>query len=288
MKRSPSTITLIGLLAIAAVQTAACAPTRTAHAARHPAVGGAIAVTSSNSALVTAAGPSCAQPTTDLIPSCDETARRILASTVRLELEAIPAGGNGSGNELLNGHGTVRDGRYVVTHNHYGLSLEEYGNGRLVNVSLYRADGIIVLQDMPPASVLVTAIGPETLLFDFGDYGGQGLLSVIGLASAEFGTPTSVGVQPGAEVAQVDWDGATAHVDWVPVTALQMDDATPYLETANFVRQGASGGGVFYSGVHIASNWSRISDHWTDSGEIVRQYSVAALNISQVAAMGSD
>lgn len=278
MKRSASTIFLFGLLVVAALQTAACAPARAVHAGEQPVIDGADTPITSHAGPVepaVAVAPSCADPTPDLAPACDEAARQILASTVRLGL--IAARQDGGGDELLNGHGTVRDGRYVVTHNHYGLSLEEYGNGRLVNLSLYRADGSIVLQDVPPGSVVVTAIGPETLLFDFGEYGGQGLLSVVGLASASFGTPASVGVQPGAEVAQVDWDGTTAHVDWVRVTALQMGDGTPYLEIANFVRQGASGGGIFYNGFHIANNWTRETDQLA-SGEIVQQRSIAALN----------
>lgn len=280
MKRSSSTIFLFGLLVLAALQAVACTPAPAVYTDEQPVSLTGDVGASADAGLMTAPvapHPSCANPTPDLAPGCEAAAQHILASTVRLELEAIPAGGSGSGNELLNGHGTVRDGRYVVTHNHYGLSLEEYGNGRLVNISLYKADGTIVLQDLPPASVIVTAIGPETLLFDFGDYGGQGLLSVVGLASAAFGTLESSGIQPGAEVAQIDWDGATAHVDWVRLTAIHTEGGTPYLEIDNFARQGASGGGIFYNGFHIANNWTRETDQLA-SGEIVQQRSIAALN----------
>jgi hypothetical protein len=98
------------------------------------------------------------------------------------------------------------------------------------------------------------------------------------MASADFRSWETLPLQPGMEVAQIDWDGQIAHVDWVRVTAVHFEGDTPYLELDNFVQQGASGGGVFYEGVHIANNWFRSTDRTADSGEVVRQASVAALN----------
>jgi hypothetical protein len=80
------------------------------------------------------------------------------------------------------------------------------------------------------------------------------------------------------EVAQVDWDGVTAHVEWVRVTAVYATGDTPQMELDNFVEQGASGGGVFYEGVHVANTWLRQTERTADSGEVLRQYSIAALN----------
>jgi hypothetical protein len=84
------------------------------------------------------------------------------------------------------------------------------------------------------------------------------------------------------EVAQIDWDGATAHVEWVVIEDVVMNDGTPRLELANAVMRGASGGGVFWNGYHIANNWSQATTYDANSGAVTRQYSVAALNSTAV------
>jgi hypothetical protein len=214
------------------------------------------------------------------VAECQARAQRILASTARLELRIVAEGWDGSGNppvERIIGHGTVRGGRILVTHNHYHLAPGGYGNGRLIDVSVYRADGSVALNQLPSNAVTVTASGPETLLFDFGSYGGQGLLALAGFASAEFGVARPADLYPGAEVAQIDWDGETARVGWVRVMEVCPDGATPHILLDHIIAQGASGGGVFYQGVHVANNWSRNTAQLA-SGEVVRQYSIAALN----------
>ena len=62
------------------------------------------------------------------------------------------------------------------------------------------------------------------------------------------------------------------------MTAVQAEAATPQAVLENFVEQGASGGGVFYDGVHVANNWFRSTDRQAETGDVLRQYSVAALN----------
>jgi hypothetical protein len=158
------------------------------------------------------------------------------------------------------------------------MTSEDIAGGRLIKLSIFKADGTMILKDAPFGAFEAAITDPQTLQFDFGDYGGQGLFGAIGMPSADFRSWETLPLQPGTEVAQIDWDGATAHVDWVRVTAVHLVGDTPYLELDNFVQQGASGGGVFYDGYHIANNWFRSTDRAADSGEVVRQASVAALN----------
>jgi hypothetical protein len=204
----------------------------------------------------------------------------VLATTVRMVMRVYVPNQDGAGYDYIDGsvgHATIRNGRYLVTHNHFGLSLQDLADGRLSRLSIYKANGEIILKDAPFGAFDVVLADPQTLLFDFGDYGGQGLFAFMGMASAEFRTWEAAGLQPGVEVAQLNWDGETAHVDWVRVTAVHSGDDTPQLELENFVQQGASGGGVFYNGYHIANNWTRATDR-TNTGQVLRQYSVAALN----------
>ncbi len=230
-------------------------------------------------------GPSCSDPTPAMVAGCQALADRILASTVRLELTTTKQ--DGRGNELLTGHGTVLAGRYVLTHNHYGLTPEEFGDGRLLSLSIYRADGGMAVKDMLPTSFSVTVLAAETLLLDFGDFSGRGLFDVVGLASAEFTAGDVVSLQLGNEVAQIDWDGVRAHVVWARVTAVNTENGAPYVELDSFVEQGASGGGVFYNGIHIANNWLRNTDFRADTGKILRRHSLAALNTENTTALNS-
>ena len=250
-------------------------PVRHAYARENPPGADGATLSSATSAA------SCAAPTPEIIAACRAQADRILAATVRLELIASTPDGNGQ--ELLTGHGTVMAGRYILTHNHYGLTPAEFGNGRLVSLTIYKADGRLALKDVRPGSLSVIVVAPEALLLDFGDYGGPGLLGVAGLASAEFAGEAAVTLQPGMELAQIDWDGAVAHVVWTRLTAVHVMDGTATVELDSFVARGASGGGVFFNGVHIANNWVRATDRRGGTGEIVGRSSLAALNPEGIA-----
>lgn len=275
MKRSASTIFLFGLLVVAALQTAACAPARTAHAGEQPVIAGAdtsITANSGPAAPAVAVAPSCASPTPDLAPTCEETARQILASTVRLEFHG-PSGGIG--------HATVVGGRYLITHNHYPVTapvLNNGGDGQVTALSVLKANGDIILLKAPLAYFKVIREEPEMLILDFQEYSGVAFFDSLGVPSADLGDSGFSLPQPGNEVAQINWDGALARVDWVRVIAIHNNGGSSTLELDNFVEQGASGGGVFYDGVHIGNNWTRQTDR-LESGEIVRQYSLVALNM---------
>lgn len=219
-----------------------------------------------------ASEPSCANPTPELTPNCNALAQQALAATVRIEFHG-PSGGIG--------HGTVLGGRYVLTHNHYPVSaaaLANGGEGEVTAISVLKVNGDIILLKAPLTYFTVVDDIPEALTLDFQEYGGIGFFDSLGVPSAESTTLDQLSLQPGVEVAQVDWNGATAHVDWVRVTAVHTNGDTSYLELENFIGQGASGGGVFYNGVHIANNVSRSTTRVAETGQTLRQYSVAALN----------
>jgi hypothetical protein len=148
----------------------------------------------------------------------------------------------------------------------------------ITRLTLLKANGKVVLSDAPLNVFRIAFEDAETLVLDFGDQGELGLFAAQGLPSATFGLPQDTALVPGVEVAQIDWDGHTSHVDWVRVSAVNSDSGTPHLELDNYVQGGSSGGGVYYNGVHVANNWSHSTDRAVDTGEVVRQYSVAALN----------
>ena len=51
-------------------------------------------------------------------------------------------------------------------------------------------------------------------------------------------------LQPGIEVAQIDWDGSTSQIDWVTIDAINIGSETPIINVTNCIKKGASGGGV--------------------------------------------
>ncbi len=222
----------------------------------------------------------CATPAPAIVETCLALEHQILASVVRLEVRspAVASDGRWAGGK---GHGTIMDGRYVVIHNHFSVplsSLKNAENNGGTAVSLFKANGEKILLEAPPTVFTVVVEDPGTLVLDFGtNEAGQGFFEALGLPSARFKTWQNFQLEPGVEVAQVDWDGTQAHVDWVQVSDILVEDGTPTLELDNALTLGASGGGVFWQGFHIANNWSTVSVH-NESGAVVREYSNAALN----------
>jgi hypothetical protein len=280
MKQINAKLKFIGLTSVVLLILIGYLLVSEAHAIENPIIASVIAPNESAARPQVSFGPSCSDQTPEMVAGCRALADRILASTVRLEL--IAAKQDGRGNDLITGHGTVLAGRYVLTHNHYGLTPEEFGDGRLLSLSIYRADGSLAVKDVLPGSFSLIVVAPETLLLDFGDFSGQGLFGIVGLASAELAVGAAVSLQLGDEVAQIDWNGVTAYVVWARVTAVNAESGAPYVELDSFVERGASGGGVFYNGVHIANNWSRNTDLRGDTGETLRRYSLAALNTENI------
>ena len=233
-----------------------------------------------------ASGPSCANPKPDEEQKCKELEQQILASTVRIEwnLWVQDDDGNGYSRKDRISQATVKQGRYLVTHNHSEVLQSDAKKKQFNRVSVFTADGIPIWPKGPIYTLIITVEDEETLVLDFGDYGGQGLFALWGISSSEFKAWDSVALQPGMEVAQVVWNGSRAHVAWVTIDDVVTEHGTPRLELDNLVTFGASGAGVFWNGYHIANNWCQATAYYDDKAAIPRQYSVAALNSLQVAA----
>lgn len=235
---------------------------------------------------IDAPNPSCADPMPDEIKECDELEQQILASTVRIEWNLWIKDGDDNGYSRVDriAHATVKQGRYLVTHNHSDVLHSDIKNKGFNKVSLFTADGTLIWPKGPLNTITISVEDEETLVLDFGDYGDQGLFELLGVPSAEFRAWESLPLQAGTEVAQIVWDGAAAHVNWVTIDDISTENDTPRLELDSQVTLGASGGGVFWNGYHVANTWyqAAVTD---ETGEaILRQYSVAALNSPQIAA----
>jgi hypothetical protein len=282
MKRTVLVIGCIGLLVIVALQLISCAPAQEVHAVEQPAVASTAVAQPIDEPQAT-----CAAPVTIVLQQqCAAIDQQVLASTVRLAIRVYAFrqdGGLGEQVESSIGHATVKDGRYLVTHNHYGVSLSDELPGTTTRLSAFKANGEVIVLDAPLTAFQVALEDPQTLVLDFGEYGGQGLFGMLGMGSAAFRHQQEVTLQAGMEVAQLDWDGRSAHVDWVMIEELLVKDGTPSLRLTNFVTGGSSGGPVFWNGYHIANNWSHAAVLNGDN-VVTDQYSFAALNSPQVAA----
>lgn len=223
---------------------------------------------------------SCVTPDAASAERCKDMEASILDVTLRLELAVKNLGDKGSGKPItvIIAHATVVGGRFLVTHNHFAISPDEHNDSQLLTLSAYHADGTPAVHQAPAHTFRVFSAGEQTLVFDFGQYGGQGAFDYMRMASAQMGTWQGLGLRPGMEVAQVDWDGQTTHVDWVRVSGIELDTGIPALQLENYVAPGASGGGVFYAGHHIGNNWFRRVYRQASTAEIVGKRTVAALN----------
>ena len=215
---------------------------------------------------------------------CREIESAILASTVQVTFTIVkhPPRSAATIESKTVGYATVKDGRYLVTHNHYQtispavLMDEELASE--ITISLYRTDGQELLT-APAASLAAIIEDGQTSLFDFG----QGFFDDLGIPSANIADGQGFALGVGLEVAQLDWDGETAHVDWVRVERVLGDGEGAILVLGNCIKIGASGGGVFLNGVHIANNLSRSAECQQSPGPGLQQYSKAALNPPAVA-----
>jgi hypothetical protein len=224
--------------------------------------------------------------------SCEEMEQRILSTTLRIEIKTwiIYVEGQGYSSLFSNGHGTVMDGRYLLTHNHFRLPLLELladeSDGELATITLYTADGNLLWQG-PLTTAAVAYDDAETLLLEFLDEDGRGLFDALGVPSAEFAAAVAQQITPGATVAQVNWDENQAYVQWTHVEDLLDEAGTPVLQLADCIIGGSSGGGVFFNGEHIANNWSRSMACVEGKDEASLLYSKAALNSAKLLAAGS-
>lgn len=211
--------------------------------------------------------------------------RRILASTLRIEIETwiVYIEGQGYTSMFGDGHGTVMDGRYLVTHNHFRFPLQEMlkdkHESEFATITLFQADGRQIWQG--PLKVTNLAFpDSETLVLEFEGESGVGLFETLDVPSADFAALPPV--KAGMEVAQVNWDGNQAYIQWTTVEAVGRRGDTPVMKLADCLIPGSSGGGVFVNGVHVANNWSRSLGCDEATSNEAQDYSVAALNSAEL------
>jgi hypothetical protein len=236
---------------------------------------------------VTDSPTSCEEPATPNEPSCDMLERQILGSVVRYEIYGPSKDGSGRQAEGL-GHGTVKDGRFLVVHNHFGVDLASFKSGSPdAVITMYNGFGDLFIWKSSP-NITVAVEQPEALVLDFGQSDdGKGYFEKLGVPSALFNGWQEVAPQVGQIVAQVVWNGRRSDVDWTSIGDVILDDGTPRLVLANPLLPGASGGGVFLDGVHIAVNWER-GMHLDQTGAVMELFSTAALNSSASAEIVSE
>jgi len=228
---------------------------------------------------------SCVDPVPNNREQCEHYEQQILAAVVRFEVKAPSLEDQtllkGSG-----GHGTIKDGRFIVVHNHFAIDLSVFTNetqGGLASMTLYDANGYMLLRDVRPPLFEIVVEDQETLVLDFGTNDeGEGFFDWYRVPSAPFKNSHEITIQAGSEVAQVNWDGQITYIDWVEVQQVITHKGVPRLVLANPIFQGSSGGGVFWNGAHVANNWSTVG-YMDEEGTETYQTSIAVLNSAAVA-----
>ncbi len=213
--------------------------------------------------------------------ACSHWEQQILATTLRIQMQSsvefdLDMGREPMFHEAIS-HATVVGGRYLVTHNHFKISPRYQGNGTSLYATLYTTANEMIAE---VATFTVAYADTQTLLLEFTDKEGQGLFDKLGLPSAQMVAWDSLRLEPGLEVAQVNWDGTTTQINCVQIEAVTMDEGLPRLDLANSIELGSSGGGVFWQGAHIANNWQRTTLYESGSIHVLHQFSSAALNTS--------
>lgn len=223
----------------------------------------------------------CARPLPSRAAHCREMEAAILAATVRLAIHGRIEVENGYDIRQISGtvsHATVVSGRYLITHNHFGLPLSQvllynqHANGGLSGASVYRLDGTLVLDHGPISAFRVVFEEGETVILDFGpDFFGRAGIPSIPVASGK-----AAGLTAGREVGIVDLDsqGHTCLV-WTDVEAVYPAGDLTLMRTTHGIHVGASGGGVFLDGRHIGNNWGLVVRPAGGQGEMVERTLVA-------------
>lgn len=216
------------------------------------------------------ANPSYVSPGGDNPPeaiTCKQQEKDIMNSTVKIVVEGeifdpsvrrwIPVSGIG--------HATLMDGGYLLTHDHfqafnllentpnayphiqitlYVAGEPESRDSRILAPASLKAFDMLLFDDAPETRVIRVRLPEE-------------IFSYSGIFPAEFSGGTA-NLYPGQEVAQIDWDGTSAHVDWTTINSV--DEIKGIITLNNRIRPGASGGGIFLGGTHIGNNYTSATD----------------------------
>lgn len=211
---------------------------------------------------------------------CADLEQQILDSVVRLEIYYENEGSSsGLGKKLS--HGTIKDGRYLVIHNHFQVDFSRFAGKSedpALTFAMYETNGEILMLRTGSLPFSVEVEEEETMILDFGTKSnGQGYFEWLGMTSASFMGWQDAPLQSGDEVAQIDHDGEHSFITWTRVDEVITNDGVPRITMRNDLVGGASGGGVFWNGFHIANNWG-IIEHMGEDGQVYLRTSVAALN----------
>lgn len=226
----------------------------------------------------------CGEPSKANAFACKQIEEQILKSTVRIRIDTWVVKADESGYEIdsKSSHATLKDGRYLVTHNHFTAPITNLPPGgespAYASVTLSNSQGQALFNG-PLSDFKLIWEDPETLVIAHKD---NGLIESLGFVSAEFEAWSSLPLEAGMEVAQVDWDGVTTRVDWTTVQEVNVQDSVLQMVLADDVTLGASGGGIFWQGVHIANNWLQVQQ-LEESGALIDSITKVALNSTQVA-----
>ncbi|MBK7893717.1 MAG: hypothetical protein WAS33_20695 [Candidatus Promineifilaceae bacterium] len=209
----------------------------------------------------------------------------MLDATVRVAVETWLVNEGERGYTILKseGHGTVVNGRYLITHNHHTipLSLSETGLDPDIYTRLFifNAAGELI-HTLPFTDFQIGLREPQMLLLVYVGEKEDQPFGTAGLGIEAMGTAVPLA---GTEIAQIDWDGSTTHVVWTEVTAVYPQHNPPCLELASQPQFGASGGGIFWQGQHIGNNWLK-GTRTNAASSASCQYSKAALNSPELLA----
>ena len=211
--------------------------------------------------------------------ACSQWESQILATTVRIEMTSsvefdLDMGREPIFHEAIS-HATVIGDRYLVTHNHFKISPAYLGNGTSLYATLYNTSNQMMAET---ATFTVAYQDAETLILEFTSKGGQGLFDALDIPSAQVLDGESLSLEPGMEVAQINWNGTTTSINCVQIESLIIDEGIARLDLNSSIQPGSSGGGVFWQGQHIANNWQRTTVIESGGTAVLRQYSSAVLN----------
>jgi hypothetical protein len=232
------------------------------------------------------AGTVSADPMLSSVEAHQKIEEQILASTVRIVIQnwIVEPDESGYNIDQSVGHATVMSGSRLVTHNHFSLPLSirqpEVRNEAYGLVILLDRQGQRLFQAPLSAFELVWE-DSETLVFAYND---KNKFDELGLKPAEFVEWESLPLEVGMEVAQIDWDEHTTRVDWTIIKEVNLDQDAPMLVLEDGVMVGASGGGIFWEGKHIANNW-RLRQFVDESGNVIDSVTTVALNSAEVAGL---
>jgi hypothetical protein len=226
----------------------------------------------------------CSESLPERSSRCAQLEANILSSTVRVYFQTWVVTDDEAGYEMYEsvGHATVKDGSYLVTHNHteIPLSIRQRSGDPDVYTKIFLTNAAgDLLHEGPLTDFSIIVADTETLVFAHKE---AGFLTSLGFTSATFRSWETVPLSAGMEVAQIDWDGERASVKWVPIEEITVNRGVPQIKLASGVMAGASGGGIFWQGEHIANNW-RVKITLDGMDNVIDQTTTAALNSQGVA-----